>query len=51
MIIMICILLQAGNTSLFPVVQAHFVGEPLTANTNQVESAMDIYLLYLQWIL
>lgn len=44
MIITIHILLQAENT-LFPVVWAHFVGEQLSANTNQVEPAMDIYLL------
>lgn len=49
MIIMIRILLQAGNTS-FPVVRAHVAGEQLSTKTNQVESAMDIPLLYLQWM-
>jgi len=47
---MLRVLLQVGNTSLLPVVQARFVGEQLFANTNQVESAMDVYLVYLQWI-
>lgn len=36
------ILLQAGNSFLFPVVQAHFVGEQWSANTNQVQSALDM---------
>lgn len=43
------ILPQAGNL-LFPLVQAHFVGEQLSADTNQVWPALDKYLPYLQWI-
>lgn len=41
------ILLQAGNP-LFPVVQAYFVGEQLSASTNQVQSALDMCLPHLQ---